>query len=272
MSPAPPIPERTGLVLRLAGRAVAYGFYCIPRRYRFLIALLVARLIEPLIARTNVWRARERLHTDRVRETSADLLLTILTRHGVLYEPKLHFELGGIHCLPPPGSGWLLLGPHTMLSALFMRELDREGYACWAAAAEGAPLPGARQQARVLLPSSSLPLRIRGKLRGGCVVYAMVDRGEPSVHTVEYELVTGLMRISEGLFRLALATQTPAYFIATHIDGFRIVCRVRPADPRAKDRQALLHDFASFVDAALRRGAGAPGHPAASEDARQAGA
>ena len=256
--------------LRLAGRVVAYAFFLVPQRYRFDLALRVARLLEPLIACTGAWHARQRLRTDRVRETSADLLLTILTRYGALYEPKLHFELGGIDNLPPPGTGVLLLGPHTMLSALFMRELDNAGYVAWAAAADGAALPGSRRPARVLLPSPSLPLRIRGKVREGCVVFAMVDRGEVSRHTVRYELATGPMRVSDGLFRLALATKTPTCFIATRIEGFRVVCRIRPADPAARDRHALLGDFARFADAALRFGEERPGD-LASPEARQAG-
>ncbi len=270
--PSTPSPvERTSLPLRLGGCAVAYGFFCVPHRFRFFLALLLARLLEPLIARTGAWRERQRLRTDGMRETSADLLLTILTRHGVRYEPKLRFELDGVHLLPPPGSGWLLLGPHTMLSTLFTRTLDAGGYVTWAAAAARVPLPGARRQARVLLPSPTLPLRIRRKLREGCVVFAMVDRGETDAHTVEYELATGPMRVSSGLFRLALATHTPLFFIASRIEGSSVVCRLRPADPTAHGLQALLDDFASFVDPARRRGVPRSPRLVPGTDAQQSG-
>jgi hypothetical protein len=171
----------------------------------------------------------------------------------VFFDPALQVELAGIGCLPPPGTGFLLLGPHTMLSTLFMRTLDGSGHTAWATAAEGARLQGAQRQARVLLPSPTLPLRVRSKLREGCVVFAMIDRGKDETHTVRCELSTGPIRISSGLFRLGLATRTPMIYLATRIERDTVVCRLRPADPAARDLPSLLDDFASFLELALQR-------------------
>jgi hypothetical protein len=255
--------ERPSPMMRLAGSFLAFIFFLVPRRYRFALALRVARWLEPVIARTHAWRARRLLLTDGVRETSLDLLLAALTRHGVCFDPQLVMEGGGADCLPPPGTGLLLLGPHTMLSTLFIRLLDARGHVVWGASAAHLRLPGARRPARILLPSPQLPLQIRSKLREGCMVFALIDRGEDSPHTVNYQLAAGTMRVSGGLLRLALATRTPTYFIATRTEGYRVVSRVRPAAPAAQTLPALLDDFAAFVDAALRRSGEAPAATAA---------
>jgi hypothetical protein len=61
-------------------------------------AASVARWLEPMIARTRVYELRQRLPFDGLRETSLDLVLTMLTRYGTAFDPVIRIE--GSECLP----------------------------------------------------------------------------------------------------------------------------------------------------------------------------
>ena len=257
MQAAPAPVEASGSrTLRAAGSALALLFRVIPEEHRFKAAIHVAAAIEPLIARTRGYRHRSRLQTDSLRETSFELLLVVLTRNGTTFPTPIRVE--GADHLPAPGGGaTLIVGPHTMLSTLFIRFLEDRGLEPLIISANEFAMPGTRTPVRVLLPSPRLLLQVRSALREGRTIAAMIDRGEPERRNQAIPRDSGPLLVSYPLLRLAVAQGARVIFIATALDS-RSEVVVRLSVPRRDGAsvEELVHEFAAFVERTTDEGGG----------------
>jgi hypothetical protein len=252
---AAPVPaEASGSrALRAAGFAISVLFRAIPEKHRFTAAIRLARAIQPLIARTRGYQHRSRLQTDSLRETTFELLLVILTRNGTTFPTPIRVE--GAEHLPAPGAGaTLIVGPHTMLSTLFIRFLEDRGLEPFIISANAFLVPGTKTPVRVLLPSPQLLLKVRGLFREGRTIAAMIDRGEPERRNRAISREGGPLLVSYPLLRLAVAQGVRVIFIATRLDTqSRVV--VRLSVPRGQHAHVddLVSEFAEFVELATEQ-------------------
>jgi hypothetical protein len=234
---------------RLAGRLSAYFFRALPTSTRFPAAVRVARSLEPLVRRTRAYADRAKLQTDDSRETSLDLLLMMLTRHGTTFRPELRVD--GVENLPPPGTRPILVvSPHTMLSMLFLRYLEDEGYAPVVIAEyPGLRIPGTREPARMLSQSPSLLFRVRRLLEERQTIATMIDRDGPRRRHATVSSRDGQLFISEACLRLALRCQAQVVFLATRMDDeSNIVCRLDLPSRQARQVRQIIAEFAAFVN------------------------
>jgi hypothetical protein len=248
-------PEPNGNpLLRAAGKLVALALRGLPRRDRFRAAVSLAHAIEPVIRRTGAYRTR-RLHgTDTLRDTSLELILMVLTRYGTAFDPVLAVT-GEDHLTGPQGGPTLIIGPHTMLSTLFVRYLEDRGYAPLIITPESDfRVAGTPNPARVLTPTPALLFKARRHFKNGGTIAGMIDRGAAERRTVQLSAGGTPLLVSAALLRLALRHQARVIFIATKLaaDG-TIVTRL--ARPSRNDVAGVLEDFAGFVDAVRRDGA-----------------
>jgi lauroyl/myristoyl acyltransferase len=235
-------------MLRGTGLIVALAFRALPERLRFRAAIVVARWLEPLIALTRGYQERTRLRTDDLRETSLELLLMMLTRHRTTFDPVLHVD--GIEHLPAAGSGPnLIVGPHTMLSTLFIRHLDDAGHDPVVITADpDQGVPGRRTRARVVCPSPVLLFRVRRYLEEGNTVAGMIDRRETERHSATVKTSGGPVFVSDALLQLAVRHGARIVFIATNLDdASRIVIRLASPSHGSHDVHDIVTDFADFV-------------------------
>jgi hypothetical protein len=249
MAPSSPAPPANGSrLLRTAGHLVALALRTVPRRFRFRAAVVVARWLEPLIARTNAWETRRRLGTDTLREASLELVLMMLTRHGTEFDPIQHIE--GAEHVSETGGATVVLSAHTMLSALVMRYFADRGSRLFVIAADpDLRIPGTRLPASVLLPSPMLLVQVRRLFRERQTVAAMIDRGDPERRNAIYHTSTGPMRISDALLRLALHHHARVLFLATRMDATsQIVMRFAAPSPQSTTVPEILGDFVRFFD------------------------
>src|SRR5687768_5630896 len=234
--------------LRAAFSVLALLFRAIPERRRFDAAIHVARAIEPLIARTRGYQQRTRLQTDSLRESSLELLLMTLTRNGTTFPTPIRVE--GAEHLPTPGSGGaLIVGPHTMLSTLFIRLLEDVGLRPIVIAANEFSMVGTRSPVRVLLPSPQMLLKVRRLFREGRTIAAMIDRGEPERRNRAIQRDSGALLISYPLLRLALLQRVKVIFIATRLDAdSQVIVRLSVPPVQRESVEDLVNDFAAFVE------------------------
>jgi hypothetical protein len=225
----------------------ASAFRVLPEHRRFRVAVIAARWLAPIIRRTRGYAERAKLRTDSLRETSLELLLMMLTRHGTTFTPRLRVD-GASH-LPAPGTGPILVvSPHTMLSMVFLRHLEDEGLEPYVVAAyPHLRTPGTRSPARVLLPSPSLLFKVRRLFEEGRTVAAMIDRDRPERRSETMETSLGPLFVSAALLQLALRCRARIVFLATGCDGQSgIVSRL--SSPRDRATLAdVLADFRAFV-------------------------
>ncbi len=239
---------------RVAGLGLALAFRVIPARFRFQAAITFARWIEPLIKRTPAYAGRAQFRMDGLRETSLDLVLMMLSRHRTVFHPDLHIE--GLDHLPAiRNGGTLLVGPHTMLSRLFVRYLEDIGIDTWMIDSDNADqrIPGTRAAARVLLPSATLYLKVKRLLAGGKTIIAMIDRGHAESRASRFETDAGHVFVSYPLLQLALRQRAQVVFIAARVDArSRVVIRLSVPAPESRVVSETLRDFITFLDKARR--------------------
>ena len=240
---------------RAAGFVIAVLFRAIPRERRFAAAIVVARWLEPLIRRTRGYAERVKLKTDDLRETSLDLLLMMLTRHGSVFQPLL--QLRGAEHLPAPASGPILVvSPHTMLSVLFLRHLEDAGYAPFVIAEyPRLRIPGTVTPARVLCESPALLFKVRSLLGQGRTVAAMIDRDRAERRHASVQTPASSLFISEACLQLAVRQRARIVFLATRMDDESgVVCQLGSPERRCGNIDTLIGEFAAFVEGSERIG------------------
>lgn len=236
--------------LRQAGRCIAVAFRAVPQSHRFTVAVSLGRLIEPLVARTEAWNMRQLLRTDSLRETSLDLVLLMLDRHRVRYDPRVEV-IGGEHLEGDAPNGTLVVSPHAMLAAHLTRVLHDRGIPLQVVSPEiTQPITGIGRAVRVLMPSPWLLVRARRALRSGEVIAAMIDRGEPERRSVTMQTSSGPLLVSMALLQVAVRQRARIVFLHGRLEERRIVLTLeRPSDEASVE--AILADFSDFVDRAV---------------------
>lgn len=242
---------RGSLVFHSVGFLLATAFRVLPRPWRWHAAVALSRALRPLIRQTRAYEARARLRTDTLRETSLELILGMLTRFGVLFDPILRFE--GAEHFPPPGSGQplLLVGPHTMLSMLIVNWLEERGDEYFGIASDpGRRIYGTHKLLPIIIPSPSLFFDVRRHLMNGRFVLGMIDRGDVEPRNVEVETKAGTLRVSPALVHLAFRCGVPVLFFASWMNEWsEVVIRVtRPAQRDLDDLSGVVHDFVRFYE------------------------
>jgi hypothetical protein len=246
--------QRSSRFFRLAGFAVALAFRALPKRSRFRWVVRVARCIEPVIVRTWAYEQRRELPFDGLRETSLDLVLTTLTRHGTTFNPTLRVE--GLEHLPQPGVATFLAGAHAMLSTTFLRYLDDIGHDSLIISADPAMrICGTKKRVNTLLPSTRLFFDVRKHLEEGGLIGAMIDRTNPERRNRLFANSRRPLRLSNALLRLALRCGARIVFIAARPgNNSEIVIELdEPSTPVTAE--GALVDFADFVLRVTNQGA-----------------
>jgi hypothetical protein len=228
--------------------ATALAFRVVPEACRLDAARWLARRLEPLIARTAVYRDRCTLRTESLRAWTLGLVLMSLTRYGTTFDPRIRLEGG--ECLPAPGTGPLLLvAPHLMLSMVFIRVFVERGYDPLVIAADPAlRAAGTRTSPRLLRPSRALFFEARRAFERGELVATMIDRGEPHPRTRAYPTAGGPLLVSDALVRLAVRLGVPVVFMGTTLEGSTIVSRVAAPALGSTTAREIVDDFARFTD------------------------
>jgi hypothetical protein len=223
----------------------------LPRRHRFPAAVRVARALQPLIRRTSAYATRALLRTDTIRETSLDLVLMMLTRHGTEFDP--HMTIIGEELLPSleRAGPTLLAIPHTMLSALITRYLADAGVAMLGISADPIRIPGTRLDAHIVLPSRTLLVTVRDAFASGAIVAAMIDRGNIERRNTSVATTRGDFLVSTPLLEIALRQRARIVFLSAMLDAKWNVTMtvVEPPQDANTNVDALVTGFAAFVDA-----------------------
>lgn len=191
------------------------------------------------------------MRADGLPEITLDLVLMMLTRHGVLYEPDI--TIVGEQLLPRPGDTRPTLMPaaHTMLGKLLVRKIVDSGLDPAIISAEPFGLAGTRRAARVLLPSQMLFVKVREIFKSRGIVMASIDRADAERRSRSIETSRGRFVISLPLLHLALRYNARIVFLTARVSETRkvVVTLVEPSRTRETAVEDVLEDFARFIDA-----------------------
>jgi lauroyl/myristoyl acyltransferase len=240
-------------LLRAAEMCFAIAMRLVPRRYRFDVALLMARAAVPLLRWTNAYREQEMKGFDSPHEIALHFILNALTRNGTRFDPTIvltgYEKFLQAHA---KGRGVLVIGPHAALTLLMVRLFYDRGLDPIVISPD--PLMrcgGTCVTARTIQPSRTFLVKTRNRLRRGELVCAMPDRAEHhSGRTVEFITASGRVIIAPALMQVAARCGAAVIFTEVHIEGRRLVSTIAapsPASDGASD--AIVDDFIEFVRA-----------------------
>jgi lauroyl/myristoyl acyltransferase len=248
--------------LHLAGAAVAAAVRLVPRRWRFNVALFLARAAQPFLRNTDACRRQLLTNIDGIAEIALYMVTNALTVHGTEFVPRLEMEgYDEFVSLCRKGGGVLLVQPHAVLTQLPFRAMHDDGLdAIGISTIPQMRYAGTRIAANALMPSRTFLVTVRNRLREGGLVSSMIDRAEHSGdRTVEFATVNGPLIVSTALLRVAVRCGARVAFTEVHVDGWRVAGSIVIAKSDTVD--GLAREFADFVRsriAARVGGASAP--------------
>ncbi|HEX7153441.1 MAG TPA: hypothetical protein VF618_18285 [Thermoanaerobaculia bacterium] len=220
-------------------------------RYRFTLAVLAARALQPLIHASHVYKGRIPQLLDSPREIALDSVLTTLTCRGVAFEPRM--KVVGAELLPTKASSraTLVVSAHTMLSSTLPRQFHDRGVAVSTAAVDaGMKVVGTTANVRVLLADRNLLLKVRELFAAGQHVFAMIDRPAPERRTVPVPTKRGVMQVATPLLQLARNANARILFYTALVDRrWNLTATiVEPPQHENTSIDDLLAQFGAFVD------------------------
>jgi lauroyl/myristoyl acyltransferase len=234
--------------LRLAGKAVAAAMRLLPRRRRFRAALRLACAAQPFFRSTNAYRVQRRTKIDGAAEIAVYLVLNALTVNGAEFDPIAAIDgYDDFVRLCREGKGVLLVQPHAVLTHLPFRMFHDEGLEPIGVNADARMrIAGTKIPANLLVPSPTLLMTARSRLREGRLVCAMIDRAEHAGdRTVEIETANGTIIIATALLQVAVLCGAKVAFTEIHVEGWRIAGRI--LIPSSDTVEGLTREFADFV-------------------------
>ena len=236
---------------QLGGRALALAVRLIGREHRFMAAIIIARLLQPVIRASNAYQARKRLRTDGLRETSLDLVLNMVSRYGTTYGPRI-VVAGGEWIPKKDGQGAaLFVSPHTMLSTLVTRLFHDRGMRPTVMAADPKlKISGTQLPARVMVPTRTVLVTVRDLFAAGETVIAMLDRSGDERRTRTVTTKQGQFPISTPILELALRQRASIVFFTANLDDrWKLkMTFVQPPQDERTTIEDVLAAYAAFMD------------------------
>jgi hypothetical protein len=247
---APAAPEHQWRLFHVAGACFAAAMRAVPRRRRFGAALLAARTLGPLIRRTGAYRVLRTATVDRAGEIAAYLVLHVLTKHGVAFDPVIPVDgYGALAAALADGGGVLVVGSHAALNLLMVRRFHDDGYEPVVVSAD--PLmrvPGTPIVVETVQPSPTFLVATRNRLRGGRLVCGMPDRGEHHPgRTLEFDTPNGSVIVAPALLRVASRSGVRVVFTEVHLERGGLAGTIRV--PASDTADGLTREFVEFIGA-----------------------
>jgi hypothetical protein len=240
-------------LLHFGGYAFARILRSLPRSLRFGYAVQLARFARPVIGRTDAVSSWTSGRFDGVRDSALHVVLERLTAYGVAFDPTLEIEGESVlRAAVARGSGVLVIAPHAQLSLLVPRYLTEQGLPPLIIAKYPMfPLRGTDRFVETFQPSATYLLKVRGHLRAGGVVCAMIDDADPAGRrTVAVETEAGRLFVSPALLEVAVRTSAEVVFTSVHVTrAWRVVATFEAASPSsARSVAGLTSDYVRFVN------------------------
>ena len=230
---------------------IAAAMRMLPRRRRFGAAMALARAAEPLMRRTKAYRLQALSRVDGPQEIAAHLLLHMLTRHDVEFDPVVdvrgYAELARTY---RDGNGILLAAPHAALGMFLFRLFHDGGLPMVTITGEPERIQGTPYFTPTIQPSPSFLLEVRTRLRRGEIVGCMLDRAEhQGGRTFEVESGNGPIIVAPALLHVAVRCGARVAFTEMHVDGARLAGTIAMAKGRTVEE--LTEEFVAFVRASV---------------------
>jgi O-antigen/teichoic acid export membrane protein len=248
-------------LLHLAGATFAAAMRLVPRRWRFGVTLLLARVAEPFMRATRAYRLLRQGNVDGAAEITLFFLTNALTSGGTEFDARVRIEgYEAFVALCREGRGVLLVQPHAVLTHLQFRVFHDDGLEPIGVNTDALMrIAGTTIPAKPLVPSPLFLVAARNRLREGRLVCSMIDRAESQPgRTYEFDTACGAAFIAPALFEVAERCGARVAFTEVHIERGEVVGTI--VVPASDTAAGQTREFADFMRAHVaRRAEGRPG-------------
>lgn len=222
-----------------------------PRPWRFAAAVLVARMLQPVIRHSRAYAHRKTMRTDHLRETTLDLVMLMLGRHRVPFDPAVHVT--NPHLLEPDERPVLLVSPHTSLSLFILRHLHDRRIPHIVVSLGPLQVAGTGLEAPILPPTPSLFVRLRSEFVPGRIVAGMIDRAESERHTVTLRTAEHEFYVDTALLQFGRRANARVVILAAHLDAnWNVTLDLH--QPRQETLEDILSEVEEFFPKFMRLG------------------
>jgi hypothetical protein len=229
------------LVWHAALRALCTAMGAIPRSSRFPAAVLLARLLVPVVRMTEMFRVRRTAVVETPVEIVLYAILNALTRAGTEFDPQV--QISGSELIESSvrsGKGVLLIGTRTMLGHAFLRCLSDRGYSISLVSPVPCLLFGSKAFVPTISPGLKYFFEVREHLRRAEIVVATPDRGRARrARTMSVKTREGTVHFATPLIEVAINAKADVIFMRTWLKDDVINVELSPSswsdDPGAHD-------------------------------------
>ena len=228
------------LVAGVAGNA----FRLLPRGARYAVAHRIALLIAPILRRTPYY-ARRPSRLDGYREESLRMMLRVLARSRVCFDPDI--DVRGRELFPDKPA--LIISGHFLLNGhmtRWMLDAGRDMTAVLGRDRETMYYSGTLRPVAQLIVGPSVLLKMRRSLAEGSSVFIDIEAGRMNEGWTPVETAAGTRWISIKPLQFAKRIGVPVIFASTIVDerGRMVVTYVRPS---SDDPDVTLREFGEFL-------------------------
>lgn len=237
-------------VWHAALRTLSVAMRALPQSYRFPAAVFLARLLVPIVRRTEMFGVRRRTVVETPVEIVLYALLDALGQAGVEFEPRVKtsgFEL--IESSIASGKGVLLISFRMLLGHALIRHLHDHGHSVRLVSPDPCRLFGRTTAVPTITPGLKYFLEVRERLRKGEIVMVTLDRGRPrGARTLSAETRDGTVHFATPLIEVAINARADAILVRTRLEKDTISLDLsRPSQSGEPEVNAIALAYADLL-------------------------
>jgi hypothetical protein len=228
----------------LLAAAAGHAFRILPRRARYAVAHRIALLIAPILRRSSYY-ARRPSRLDGYREESLRIMLRLLARSRVRFDPDI--EMRGRELFPDEPT--LIVSGHFLLNVHMTRwmfDAGRDMTAVLGGEREPMYYSGTLRDLGRIIVGPLVLQQMRSHLLKGSDVFIDIESGRMNEGWTPVETAAGTRWTSIKPLQFAKRIGVPVIFASTIIDerGRMVVTYVRPS---SDDPEVMLREFGEFL-------------------------
>jgi hypothetical protein len=231
-------------IFQLLAGVAGNAFRFLPRGARYAVAHRIALLIAPILRRSPYY-ARRPSRLDGYREESLRMMLRVLARSRVRFDPDI--DVRGRELFPDTPA--LIVSGHFLLNGHMTRwmfDAGREMTAVLGGERETMYYSGTLRPVAQLIVGPSVLLQMRRRLAEGSSVFIDIESGRMNEGWTPVDTAADTRWTSIKPLKFAKRIGVPVVFASTLIDarGRMVVRYVRPS---SDDPEVMLREFGEFL-------------------------
>lgn len=228
-------------------------FLIFGRRKRFVYALRLMKIVEPLVSKFSYY-AMPSVALGTRQEYLAAALLNSMTYHNVEFDPVI--TVRGTDLIPPDGA--IFIGGHFYLNFIFMRwlyDIGRQPTVFLLTGTDEWRIMGTKVPFEILKSEGISLIYVKHRISAGKLIAAVIDNPFPYPNWKKLNIPDVDIYVTDALIKLAERIKAPIFFFDTYFDkDDNVIANIVEASSNKTD--VVLNEFSNFISSALENRSG----------------